>query len=253
MKLPSSYPSPSALCTAAADFWLAAYSAAILEHGSFHVAFSGGTTPKKLYEKLATPAYQSKIDWQKVHIYFGDERFVPLDHPDSNYNMASKALLSHINCPAENIHPVSVESGSAEKAAALYEATLRNHLPANNLPTNNLSISTENKPQFDLVLLGLGPDGHTASLFPGTDAVNEKVKLCRAVFVEKFDSWRVSITFPVINNAKKILLLSEGSSKADIIKSLTDDNTPELQYPVQHVSQTNGFSWYVDGAAVNFK
>ncbi|MDH3327427.1 MAG: 6-phosphogluconolactonase [Gammaproteobacteria bacterium] len=239
MRSPNIYPSADELCSAAADFWLAAYSAAVIEHGSFHVALSGGTTPKRLYEKLATAPYQSKINWQNVHIYFGDERFVPLDHPDSNYNMANTALFALIDCPPSNIHPVSVESESADFAANQYEAVLLKELPKN----------SNNTPQFDLVLLGLGPDGHTASLFPGTDAVNEKIKLCRAVFVTKLDSWRVSITFPVINDAKNILLLSEGSGKVDIIKTLTDKNTPELSYPIQYVRQTSGFFWYADKAA----
>lgn len=253
MKQPTIYPTPDKLCEAAADFWLAAYSAAIIEHDSFHVAFSGGTTPKKLYEKLATSSFQSKINWKKVHIYFGDERFVPLDHADSNYNMANNALLNGIDCPEANIHTVNVAANDAEAAAAEYEATLVKYLPQNN----------KNKPQFDLVLLGLGPDGHTASLFPETDAVNEKEKLCRAVYVGNFcgkrmDSWRVSITFVAINSAAKILLLSEGSSKADIIKSLTTlqntsqttSQTNDLQYPVQHVRQDHGFFWYADQAAI---
>lgn len=240
MRKPDIYPSPEALCVAAADFWLAAYSAAIIEHDDFHVALSGGTTPKHLYEKLATPEYQSKINWQKVHIYFGDERFVPLDHPDSNYKMASDALLSKVDCPASNIHAVAVNLASAELAAAHYEMLLEKQLPKND----------KNTSQFDLVLLGLGTDGHTASLFPGTDAVNESQKLCRGVFVKKLESWRVSITFPVINNAKKILLLSEGRSKIEIINTLTDEKTPEQLFPVQHVRQSNGFFWYVDQAAI---
>ncbi len=237
MKKPTIFPTPDALCSAAADFWLTAYSAAILSHGSFHVALSGGTTPKKLYEKLATPTYQSKIEWGKVHFYFGDERFVPLDHPDSNYKMAKNALLSKIDCPASHIHPVAVEQESAEAAAAQYGTTLTQHLPANN--------------KFDLVLLGLGADGHTASIFPGTDAVNEKSKLCRAVFVKKMDSWRVTITFVVINNATNVLLLSEGSTKAHIINTLLAVDTPEFQFPVQHVHQSEGFFWYIDQAAIS--
>jgi len=264
MRSPDIYPTANDLCEAAADFWLAAYAAAVIEHDSFHVALSGGTTPKKLYERLATPAYQEKINWKKVHIYFGDERLVPLEHTDSNYNMAKKAMLSQINCPDSHIHhaPVELFTGlspseqssnreqnkAAEAVARKYDELLQKSLPSapDKQPTKK-AIS----PQFDLVLLGLGPDGHTASLFPGTEAVNVTDRLCSAVFVERLKSWRISITFPVINNAKKILLLSEGSSKVDIIKELTNKDTPTLKYPVQHVRQTNGFFWYVDQAAVN--
>jgi len=240
MKHPTVYPSPETLCTAAADFWVAAYSAAIIARDSFHVAFSGGTTPKKLYEKLATPEYQSKINWHKVHIYFGDERFVPLDHDDSNFKMVNQALLINIDCPATNIHPVNVSLHSAEAAAKQYEKTLIQHLPSSN------------GPQFDLVMLGLGPDGHTASLFPDTDAVNETTKQCVAVYVKKMDSWRVSITFTAINNAHKILLLSEGSSKQEIIRAVTNnDEATTFLYPIQRVRQSDGFFWYADQAAVN--
>jgi len=240
MQSPEIYATADELCTAAADFWVANYAAAMIEHGSFHVALSGGTTPKRLYQKLATPEYLAKINWKNVHIYFGDERFVPLDNKDSNFNMANTAFLSTIDCPDSNIHPVAVDSTSAIEAAEQYEIELRNHLPVNN----------DNQPQFDLVLLGLGPDGHTASLFPGTDAVKEQEKLCTGVYVEKLDSWRISITFPVINQAKKILLLSEGHSKIEIIKTLTDKNTPENSYPVQRVRQSSGFFWFADKAAV---
>lgn len=239
MKKPIVYPSPEELCTAAADFWVAAYAAAVIAHDSFHVALSGGTTPKKLYEKLATAAYQSKINWHKVHIYFGDERFVPLDHADSNYNMAAKALLSKTDCPAANIHAVNVTSDSAEAAATQYETTLMKYVPI-----------AQAQARFDLVLLGLGPDGHTASLFPDTPAVNEKKKQCTAVYVEKLESWRVSITFTAINNANKILLLSEGSAKKEIIQALTSQSDSERHYPVQYVRQTDGFFWYVDQAAI---
>lgn len=239
MQKPDVYPDSNKLCTAAADFWLKCYAKAIAEHGQFYVAFSGGTTPKRLYEKLATGSYRNKINWQDVHIFFGDERFVALDHPDSNFNMANTALLSQVNIPGDNIHPVPVDVESAEAASVLYADTLKNTLPH----------SPADIPQFDLVLLGLGPDGHTASLFPGTPAVEETKKYCSAVYVEKFDSWRVSITFPIINAARNILLLTEGSGKHKIIKQLTNDNIADNQYPIQRVKQTN-FHWFADQAAM---
>ena len=239
MQKPDIYPNSSALCTAAAEFWLTSYTQAIAAHGQFYVALSGGTTPKRLYEKLAAEPYRNKINWQDVHIFFGDERFVALDHPDSNFNMANTALLSQVDIPRDNIYPVPVDTGSAEVAADLYAKTLKNTLPD----------SSTGIPQFDLVLLGLGPDGHTASLFPGTSAVEETEKFCSAVYVEKFDSWRVSITFPIINAARDILLLTEGSGKHDIIEQLTNDNIADNQYPIQRVKQTN-FHWFADQAAM---
>lgn len=235
--------SPS-LHIAAADYFVNTYEKSISNHGSFHVALSGGTTPKYLFQLLAKTPYVEKFNWSKVHIYFGDERFVPLTHDDSNFKMASEALLQHVDLPQTNIHSVATDLTTAELAAENYQTVMTEHLTKDNNGT----------PQFDLVLLGLGPDGHTASLFPETAILQQQNKLCDAVYVKKFDSWRTSITFPVINHAKHILLLSEGEGKVEIITELV--NAPnnnkaqdDKKYPVQMISPENEMCWYIDKAA----
>jgi len=236
MITPNIFDNSSSLHIAAADYFLKVYNSSITQQDAFHVALSGGTTPKHLFQLLAKPPYIDKIDWSKVSIYFGDERFVAHSHDDSNFKMASQALLNHVNLPKDNIHPVATNMENATVAADNY-----NQLLAENLPSS----------RFDLILLGLGPDGHTASLFPGTGILTETKKLCDAVYVEKFDSWRTSITFPVINQAKHILLLSEGKGKIDIIQELVNAKPDEVKYPIQMIQAENEMRWYIDKAAAS--
>jgi len=236
---PTIFKDSPALHIAAADYFLKICQKCTDEQGIFHVALSGGTTPKYLFQLLAKSPYAEKINWSKVHIYFGDERFVPHTHVDSNFKMASQALLEHVELPQNNIHRVATDLASAQLAAEDYQSTMSELLlkDANGIP------------QFDLVLLGLGPDGHTASLFPDTNILHQHNKLCDAVFVKKFDSWRISITFPVINHAKHILLLSEGDGKVDIVKELVNIEQNEEKYPVQMIKPENEMCWYIDKAA----
>jgi len=236
---PTIFEDSPTLHIAAADYLLKTYQKCINTQSTFHVALSGGTTPKSLFQLLAKSPYTEQIDWSKVHVYFGDERFVPHSHDDSNFRMASEALLKHVEIPQSNIHQVSTDLATAQLAAENYENVLNEYLIKD----------TNGVPQFDLVLLGLGPDGHTASLFPETVILQEQNKLCDAVFVTKFDSWRISITFPVINHAKHILLLSEGSGKIDIIKELVNANKNEEKYPIQKIKPENEMCWYIDKAA----
>jgi len=240
MKKPSIYENSSDLCIAAADFFVTRYQKAIQDHGVFHIALSGGSTPKRLYEMLATSTYCEKIDWSNVHFFFGDERYVPYSHDDSNYRMANLALFSQIDIPTENIHAMPVDEPDAKLAAQAYETEL----------TEQLIHSNNDLPQFDLVLLGLGADGHTASLFPGTDAIHEQNHYCCAVYVEEKQSWRISLTFPIINNAVHILLLSEGEAKREIIQKLTALPADSRKFPIQYVNQDSRFSWYADSDAI---
>jgi len=239
---PKIFESAKVLHKAAADYFLSCYKNAVTEHGDFHIALSGGGTPRALYQLLAEEPYKSAIDWQKVHCYFGDERFVAHDHQDSNFKMATEALLSHVDFNENHIHAVPTELSDAKTAAEAYENTLKKHLPKN----------SDQQLSFDLVLLGLGTDGHTASLFPDTTALTEEQALCVAVYVEKMQSWRVTITFPVINQAKHILLLSESVTKADIIKSLSEWTDPTPGYPIQRVNPQFEMCWYIDNAAGMF-
>src|SRR5215469_1659878 len=184
------FPSPAELFAAAAHQFVKLASDAIGAKGSFTVALAGGSTPKGLHSLLAGE-FASAIDWHKVCFFWGDERHVPPDHPDSNYRMAYETLLSKVPADPSKIFRVHAENPDANAAASEYEQTL----------SNAFGLSGREVPRFDLILLGLGPDGHTASLFPQTSALGEKSRLVVANRVEKFDTDRITLTFPVLNNA----------------------------------------------------
>lgn len=222
----------TALVAAAAENFVASASAAIAARGEFHVALAGGSTPKVLYQKLATPAFVERIEWDKVHVYFGDERCVLPDHDDSNFKMANDAMLAHVPVPAGNVHRVKTEEGVAPDVARHYSFVLEKHLKG--VP-------------FDLVLLGLGPDGHIASLFPESDAISETEKLVTSLYVEKFSSWRVTITYPVINAARQVIIFIAGEAKADIVRDISNDLVSGL--PIQAVAPQGDYYWYMDEAA----
>jgi len=230
----------AALTQAAADFWLEQAEQAIALRGAFHVALTGGATPQPLYRLLASPERANRIDWSAVHIYIGDERYVPHDHPDSNYGMAMDCLLQHINIPAENLHPVPTDDAQAEQAAARYAAEL-----AQQVPTNAAAL-----PQFDLIMLGMGDDGHTASLFPDTDILQEQNKTVAAVYVDKLASWRVSMTYPCLNQARQIMVLISGDKKAGILAHIMKEGS-EAIYPIQGVKPLGEMHWFVDQAAAS--
>jgi len=238
---PEVFESSESLHEAAAEYLIQCYETAVSDHDSFHIALSGGSTPKKLYQLLSKAPYTDKIDWQKVHCYFGDERFVAHDDEQSNYRMVKESMLDSIDFPAKNIHAVNTSLDCAPKSAEDYEKVM-----ADNLPKEN------DQGVFDLVLLGLGTDGHTASLFPDTEILTVTESNCASVYVEKMESWRISITFPVINRAKHILLLSENVTKADIVKSLCEWDKPEPNYPIQRVQPQHEMRWYIDRPAAMF-
>lgn len=229
-----------AIGKAIAEQWSLLSKNAIAQRGSVHIALSGGSTPRILHQTLASSQFASQIDWQATHIYFGDERSVTQDHPDSNYRMARETLLSKIDIPQSNIHPMPIDIGNIQATAEHYAEVLRLNLPNDN--QNNI-------PQFDLVLLGIGDDGHTASLFPGTTILDEKDKTVAAVFVEKMDTWRVSLTYPIINQARHVAIMVAGSGKAKIIAEILGENTGDSLYPVQRVNPIGQLDWYLDKAA----
>lgn len=214
--------------------------AAVLESGkapsTFRIALAGGSTPRRLYEILATEEFRSRIPWVRLHFFWGDERIVPHDHPQSNYRMAHEALLKHVPVPGQNIHPVRTMS-SPEEAAEAYEKELRAHF--GRLGT----------PSFDLVLLGLGADGHTASLFPGAAALAEKQHLVVAHRVGVRGMDRVTLTLPVLNHARRIFFLVSGESKATALQAAL---AGKGQLPAQLVSPRKGeLVWLVDAAATH--
>ncbi len=212
--------------------------AAVRRKGCFTLALAGGSTPKALYRLLSSEEYRGKLPWHKIHLFFGDERSVPQDHPDSNYRMVRETLLSAIDIPAENVHPIRGELGEA--GAADYEKRLR----------MSFSVEGPEFPCFDLLLLGMGDDGHTASLFPGTPALDEEKAWAIQVYVEKLKSMRITLTPPVINNAAEILLLVSGDEKAPALKEVLEGTFNPALYPAQLLRRAKGnITWLVDEAA----
>jgi 6-phosphogluconolactonase len=229
---------------AAADEFVARARRAIEHHGRFTVALSGGSTPKALHTELAQRTAKSPklLDWSKVQTFFGDERHVPPDHPDSNFRMADETLLSKVPIPPVNIHRLRCENPDAAKAAAEYDQEL----------TKAFRLTGDDQlPRFDLILLGMGPDGHTASLFPGTPAVHEVKKRVVANWVPKLNTWRVTFTRPVINHAECALLMVCGQDKAAAMREVMGEGSGD-QYPVKYVQPMHGeLIWIVDRAAAS--
>jgi len=213
------YNSYESLSTAAAHFFTVACQRSIAAHDKFTVALSGGYTPKRLYELLAMPEFSNNINWKKVFIFFSDERYVSHNDADSNFNMAAKSLLEHISIPKKNIFAIPVSSTPAKDAIA-YEAAVK-------------KITSDSKFAFDLVLLGMGADGHTASLFPGTEILNEKRRLLKEVFLKDKNMYRISFTLPLINRAKQILLLVSGEEKKPVLKKVAANQKTGKLLPVQ--------------------
>jgi len=229
-----------ALFEAAVTEFVRIVQAAIQGAGRFTVALSGGSTPRSFYSLLAE---KTDVPWNKIFFFFGDERHVPPDDPDSNFRMAGEALFSRAPVPPENIYRVPAEIPDADTAAQSYEQTLRQffHLDDDN---------DEALPRFDLILLGMGPDGHTASLFPGTAALHEDDRLVTANWVEKSKTWRITLTYPVINNSAEIVFLVAGAEKQDALLAVLQGKPDPETYPAQGIRPDNGrVVWFVDQAA----
>jgi 6-phosphogluconolactonase len=227
----------SEVARAAADRLIEIALAAIGERGRFAVALAGGSTPKRAYELLASDDFKDRLDWSKVHIFFGDERCVPPDDAESNYRMVNEAMLSRIAIPPENIHRMQ-GMGDAVANARLYEDELRTYF------------NDAEWPAFDLVLLGMGDDGHTASLFPGSPALKQQEAWVAANWVEKFKAYRITLTAPAINHAAHVIFLVTGESKAErLAEVLTGERAPE-RLPSQSIEPVGGtLEWLADKAA----
>lgn len=229
------------LSRSAADEFVRAARAAIDSRGQFTVALSGGSTPKAMFSLLAEDhrGAVTPLAWERIHVFFGDERHVPPDHPESNFRMASESLLDHVPIPPGNIHRILGELDAAT-AASRYEAELRSVFRT---PPGAI-------PQFDLVLLGMGTDGHTASLFPDSDALNETAALVTANWVEKFKSHRITFTFALLNEASEVLFLTAGNDKAEMLRNILRGDPSGQTYPAQNVRPHDGvLIWMVDEAA----
>jgi len=229
-------PKPADLVHAAAEEFVRVGRAAIAKNGRFTVALSGGSTPRGLYSLIAKD--HANFAWNKTSLFFGDERHVPPDHPDSNYRMVNEALLSKVPIPAGNVYRVLAENPNAAAAAADYEEKVRGFF----------KLQPGKFPRFDLVLLGLGPDGHTASLFPDSDGLKEQSRLVIANWVEKFRTHRITFTFPVLNHATDVMFLAAGADKADMLKQVLEStNTPP--FPAQQINPKGRLVWMLDRAA----
>jgi 6-phosphogluconolactonase len=232
-------PDQQALNAAVAQAWHTMSNAAIAARGEFHVALSGGSTPKSLFQLLASTEWRDRFNWKHIHIYFGDERCVPADHPDSNYRMVREAMLDHLVIPAINVHRIVIDTQNILASAQAYEQVLQSHLPK----------TEDGIPQFDVMLQGVGGDGHTASLFPGTAILHERDKWVDAVHVEKLNAWRISVTFPIIDYARCIMMLVAGAGKAEIVHELLALAPTATPYPVQQIQPRGEMRWYLDSAA----
>jgi 6-phosphogluconolactonase len=232
---------PQELFEAGAELVAHAAKEAVDERGRFTIALSGGSTPRSLYNLLATNA-RASLPWDKMFFFFGDERHVPPTNKDSNFKMADEAMLSKLPIPKENVFRVPAENPDAAAAAQAYEQSLQKFF----------ALEPGQVPVFDLILLGLGPDGHTASLFPGTAALQEKSKLVVANWVGKFETHRITLTLPVLNAARMVAFLVSGTDKSAALQSVLQGDPPGEQYPAKLVHPSNGkLIWLVDCAAAS--
>jgi 6-phosphogluconolactonase len=215
------------LAEAAANYFVKLANACIEKKGKFTVALSGGNTPMVLYKLLASPTFSNQLDWKKVFIFWGDERCVPLDSSDNNAFNAKNVFLNKIKIPSQNIFAIPVDE-TPVNAAIYYEATIK------------IFFKTD-RPIFDLILLGLGDDGHTASLFPYTSILQEKSKLVKEVFLADKNIWRVSLTAPIINQAAHKLFLIAGKSKAPMLNIVLHREKDKEKYPAQLIENAEWF------------
>jgi 6-phosphogluconolactonase len=227
------FPDSAAVAHHVAD-WIT--SAALEAKDTFRVSLSGGSTPKALYGLLASDEFKSRFPWQRVSWYWGDERFVPYDSPDSNYRMTREAMFDKAPVPAENIHPVPVD-GTPEEAAQRYERTLQQAYEATTLDPA--------RPLFDVTLLGLGPDGHTASLLPGEPVLEERKRWVAAVSHGRPEV-RITMTYPVIESSRRVAFLVCGPEKATIFRIIQGGGS---DVPAARVRPVGELFWFADRAA----
>jgi len=215
--------------------WLCALASA--RDGEFAICLSGGSTPRRLYQLLANPTFASRIPWSRIHWFWGDERFVPHDDPASNYRMAYDALFSCVPISKERLHPIPTEGLSPQQAAASYQALLQRFYGDEQLD--------QDRPIFDVTLLGVGEDGHTASLFPGSLALLEDRHWVLAV-IGKASTARITLTYPALNSSRNLAFLVTGSSKKDVLAEIRAGSTA----PAARVRPIGSLDWFVDRAAI---
>lgn len=227
----------STLVERALDLTREKINSAIAQRGQCSLALAGGGTPKPLYQALAG----QNLPWDKLHIFWGDERYVPADDPDSNQKMAREAWLNHVSIPAENIHPMPTDRGDPQKDAQQHEQHLREFFQCG---PNDI-------PRFDLIFLGMGDDGHTASLFPKTEAL--EVRDCLVTVGNKDNCQRLTFTIPLINQARCVIFLVSGENKRPALAQVFAQQADETQYPARLINPQGELWWLLDQAAgMNF-
>lgn len=232
---------PQELFQAAAEEVAGAATEAVKQRGQFTIALSGGSTPRNLYTVIAANA-ASALPWAKMFFFWGDERHVPPTDSESNYRMAQETLLSKVPIPPANVFRAPTEDPDAEAVAESYEQTLRKFFHA----------GAGEFPRFDLILLGMGPDGHTASLFPESAALQEKSRLVVANWVEKLKASRITFTLPLLNAARRGAFLVSGTDKAAVLREVLEGKAPGEKYPSKLVRPSDGkLIWFVDRAAAS--
>lgn len=230
-------PDTAALARKAAERFAALARESVEARGQFTVALSGGNTPKAMYAALAGPDFRESVPWDSVQVFFSDERFVPPDSDQSNYHTAEIGLLSNVPIPARFVHRVATVDIEPAEAATIYEEGIR----------RVFQVADDALPSFDLIFLGMGPDGHTASLFPDTEALSQTAHLVAPNFVPKFDAWRITFTYPLINAARNVIFLVGGADKAEPLAEILSG---ESQLPAAGIRPTAGsLLWLVDEQA----
>lgn len=223
------------LYTKAADAFVDLSKKSILKNGRFVVALSGGSSPKAIFKLLAAPEYKEQIEWNKVYFFWVDERWVPLNDDKSNFRMTDEALLNHVPVDQNHIFPMYAEGITPEDYAKAYEQQIRTVLGDEGV--------------FDFILLGMGDDGHTASLFPGEEVLNEKEKWVSAYYLKPQEMFRITLTAPVINNADHILAIAFGESKKHALNEVLNGKYNPSLYPMQLIEKKDGFQFFTDEKA----
>lgn len=234
-------PNPAAVAKAAAALFAESATAAVSARGRARIAISGGSTPKAMFALLADPAqpFLQQVPWDALDLYWVDERCVPPDNDESNYKMTNESMLAHVPLAPDHVHRMEGEL-DPEDAASRYESTLR----------NTFKLEGAEAPTFDLILLGMGDDGHTASLFPHTEALNEMGRLVVANHVPQKDTWRITLTWPVINQGRQVAFLIEGAAKAEILHTVLQGKYDPETTPSQLIRPASGRLLYLlDSAA----
>lgn len=232
------FPDAAAVAREAATRFVRLSRQFISSQGAFHAALAGGNTPREMYRLLAGSEFRGQVCWEQVHLFWGDERPVPPDHPDSNYGMAWKELISRIPIPPAKVHRMEAENADLGRAAEKYQETIRNFV----------ACDSRGFPRFHLILLGLGPDGHTASLFPDSQVSQSTLRWVDAPFVEHLRARRITLTLPVLNAAHHLLFLVTGAEKAGMLRSVLE-GTGRHPLPAQWVRPKDGELVFLTDAA----